>query len=170
MKNGLVIADSGPIFSLSLIDKLDILNSIFDDIKIPLAVWNEITYDKRKPDFNKLFSFFKDKTFQISSFNELTFVMDYGESESVILYKELQADFLLIDDKKARKIAENLGIKCIGVLGILSIAKDKGLIKSLRPIFEMFLKNKRLYDIDLLNTVLKINREDIIIKKAYTKE
>ena len=43
MKNGLVIADSGPIFTLALIDKLDILNIIFEDIKIPQAVWNEIT-------------------------------------------------------------------------------------------------------------------------------
>jgi uncharacterized protein len=113
MKNGLVIADSGPIFTLALIDKLDLLIVLFDDIKISQAVWKEITYDKTKPDFNTLHSFFKDKTCQISSFNELTFVMDYGESESVILYKELQADFLLIDDKKARKIAENLGINCI---------------------------------------------------------
>jgi predicted nucleic acid-binding protein len=40
MKNGLVIADSGPIFSLALIDKLEILNELFDEIKIPTAVWN----------------------------------------------------------------------------------------------------------------------------------
>lgn len=169
MKNGLVIADSGPIFSLALIDKLDILNVLFDEIKIPQAVWNEITYDKTKPDFNKLHRFFKDKTCQISSFNELTFVMDYGESESVILYKEQQADFLLIDDKKARKIAENLGINCIGLLGILAMGKNKGLIKSLRPIFEIFLQNKRFYDIGLLNTILKLNEEEIIIKKTFTK-
>lgn len=164
MKNGLVIADSGPIFTLALIDKLDILNIIFDDIKIPQAVWNEITYDNTKPDFSKLHRFFKDKTCQISSFNELTFVMDYGESESVILYKELQADFLLIDDKKARKIAENLGINCIGLLGILSMGKNRGLIKSLKPFFQKCLQNKRFYDIDLLNTILKLNGEDIILK------
>ena len=58
MKNGLVIADSGSIFTLALINKLDILNIIFDDIKIPQAVWNEITYDKSKPDFHILHSFF----------------------------------------------------------------------------------------------------------------
>jgi predicted nucleic acid-binding protein len=34
--------------------------------------------------------------------------MDYGESEAVILYEEMSGNFLLIDDKKARKIAENL--------------------------------------------------------------
>jgi uncharacterized protein len=162
MKNGLVIADSGPLFSLALIDKLDILNALFDDIRIPQAVWNEITNDKTKPDYQQLYNFFKDKTGQISGFNELTFVMDYGESESLILYKELQADFLLIDDKKARNIAENLGINCIGLIGMLSIVKDKGLIGKLKPIFETFLQNKRFYSIDLLNAILISKGEEKI--------
>jgi uncharacterized protein len=162
MKNGLVIADSGPIFSLALIDRLDILNELFDEVRIPEAVWNEITYDKTKLDYLRLFNFFKHKTCQVMGFNELTFVMDYGESESVILYKELQADFLLIDDKKARKIAENLGINCIGLIGLLSIAKDKGLVKMLRPIFETFLQNKRFYSVALLNAILQAKGEEVI--------
>lgn len=87
MKNGLVIADSGPIFSLALIDRLDILVELFDYIKIPQAVWEEITYDSTKSDFKKLYEFFKDRTRQISGLNELTFMMDYGESESLLLYK-----------------------------------------------------------------------------------
>ena len=166
MGNGLVIADSGPIFSLALIDKLDILYGLFDNIRIPQAVWNEITYDKTKQDYQKLYNFFKDKTCQISGLNELTFVMDYGESESLILYKELHADFLLIDDKKARRIAENFDINCIGLIGLLSIAKDKGLIGKLKPIFETFLQNKRFYSVGLLNAVLMAKGEEIISYKA----
>lgn len=46
MKNGLVIADAGPIFSLAIIDKLEILDQLFDEIKIPNAVWKEITLIK----------------------------------------------------------------------------------------------------------------------------
>ena len=80
--------------------------------------------------------------------------MDYGESESVILYKELQADYLLIDDKKARSIAENFGINCIGTIGLLSIAKDKGFVNNLKSLFELFLNNHRYYSIDLLNAIL----------------
>jgi len=160
MGNGLVIADSGPIFSLALIDKLDILNVLFDSVKIPNAVWIEITSDTAKPDFQKIFDFFKEKTCQITGFNELTFIMDYGESESVVLYHELHADFLLIDDKKARNIAENLGVNCIGIIGLLSKAKAVGLIENLKPLFETFLSNKRYYSVDLLNTVLKLNGEE----------
>ena len=104
MKNGLVIADSGPIFSLAVINKLEILNILFDNVRIPIAVWEEITLNKATEQYQNIHAFFKDKTQKIIGFNELSFLMDYGESESVILYKELQADFLLIDDKKARKI------------------------------------------------------------------
>jgi uncharacterized protein len=164
MKNGLVIADSGPLFSLALIDRLDILEALFDYVIIPQAVWSEITYDRTKPDYNLLYSFFEDKTKKINGFNELTFIMDFGESESLILYKELNADFLLIDDKKARQIAESLNINCIGLIGLLSVAKDKGLIEELRPIFEIFLNNKRFYSVELLNGILIAKGEELLDK------
>jgi len=166
MKNGLVIADSGPIFSLAIIDKLEILNLLFDSIKIPLAVWEEITLNKTTEQYQKIHSFFQDKTQQIVGFNELSFLMDYGESESVILYKELQADFLLIDDKKARKIAENFGLNCIGTIGLLAVAKDKKIISELRPLFKIFLENKRFYSIKLLNVILANHKEKKINYKA----
>lgn len=90
--------------------------------------------------------------------------MDYGESESVILYKELNADFLLIDDKKARDIAENLEVRCIGTLGILSSAKSTGIIKELRPLFKTLFDNNRFYSLKLINAVLERNNEAIIHK------
>lgn len=166
MENGLVIADAGPIFSLAIIDKLGLLDQIFDEVKISNAVWEEITSDKTTEFYKTIELFFKPKVNNIKGFNELTFVMDYGESESVILYRELNADFLLIDDKKARNIAENFNIKCIGTLGILSSAKSKGMIKELRPLFKIFLENGRYYSIKLLNTLLEKHNEPKIKHKT----
>jgi predicted nucleic acid-binding protein len=154
MKNGLVIADSGPIFSLALIDRLDLLDKLFDDVKISHAVWIEISTDESKPFHKRICLYFQDKVTQIKGFNDLTFVMDNGESESVILYKELQANFLLIDDKKARSIAENFGINCVGTIGLLSIAKDRGFVEYLKPLFDLFLRNHRYYSIEILNALL----------------
>jgi len=61
MKNGLVIADSVPTFILALIDRLNLLSDLFDDVKIPQAVWKEITSDKTKADYPKIFDFLKTK-------------------------------------------------------------------------------------------------------------
>lgn len=164
MKNGLVVSDSGPIFSLALIDKLALLDELFDEIYIPQAVWDEITRDKTTAYYQKIAAYFKHKVRSISGFNELTFVMDYGESESVMLYKELDANYLLIDDKKARNISENLGLQCIGIVGILAIAKEKGLISELRPLFKKFLENKRFYSLKMLNLILsKFSEEEILL-------
>ncbi|MCF8338557.1 MAG: DUF3368 domain-containing protein [Bacteroidales bacterium] len=162
MKNGLIIADAGPIFSLALIDRLELLNQLFDDIKIPRAVWEEITLHKSTSFYQNIWDFFESRVVDISGFNELTFIMDYGESEAVVLYKELGADFLLIDDKKARRIAQNFGMNCLGTLGLLIKSKEKNLIQELRPIFLDFLDNKRFYSLDLLNTILIENNEDSI--------
>ena len=160
MKNGIVIADAGPIFSLATINRLDLLDLLFHDVKIPIAVWDEITLNKSTVIYGEIENFFKNKVCRIKGFNELNFVMDYGESESVILYNELQADFLLIDDKKARNIAENFGINCIGTIGVLVAAKNKGFIRELRPLFKTFLENKRFYSLTLLNHALTQLKEE----------
>ncbi|MFT4758348.1 MAG: putative nucleic acid-binding protein [Paraglaciecola sp.] len=162
MENGVIISDAGPIFSLAIIDKLEILDKLFDEIYIPKAVWEELTRDKTTAHYQRIVDYFKDKTKEISGFNDLTFVMDYGESEAVILYKELKANYLLIDDKKARDIAENFGIQCIGTIGILSIARERKMIDELKTLFEVFLQNKRYYSLKLLNAILKIHDEEAI--------
>lgn len=154
MKNGLVIADAGPIFSLAVVDKLGLLNELFDEVMIPRAVWEEITLLNNTSFHTDIVKFFINKVVDIKGFNELTFIMDYGESEAVILYKEEEANFLLIDDKKARSIAENFGMNCIGTIGLLLISKEKGFLKELRPIFLELLRNKRYYSISLLNRLL----------------
>jgi uncharacterized protein len=54
--------------------------------------------------------------------------VDAGEAEAIQLAKELRADRLLIDDFKGRQLAAREGVKVIGVLGILLLAKEKRLI------------------------------------------
>jgi hypothetical protein len=60
MNNGLVIADAGPIFSLAMIHKLDLLRELFDDIKITRAVWEEITFHKSTKFYTSIVEFFKE--------------------------------------------------------------------------------------------------------------
>lgn len=109
----------------------------------------------------KLF-FFSTKKQAITWSNELEFIIDYGESEAITLYKEIQANFLLIDDRKARAITENLNVNCIGTLGLLISAKQKHLISELKPSFVKLLQNQRHYSLSLLNELLVENNEQIM--------
>jgi predicted nucleic acid-binding protein len=51
----------------------------------------------------------------------------------MLLYKQMSADWLLIDDKRGRKIAAVNHINTIGSLGVLLSAKKRGLISAVKP-------------------------------------
>lgn len=69
------------------------------------------------------------------------------------MYKEIKADYLVIDHKKARDIAESWQVKCIGTIGILYRTKQKRIIQELRPLFLHLIQNKRYYSRKVLNQV-----------------
>jgi hypothetical protein len=150
----LVIADTGALISLGLVGLIDLIERVFGDYYIANAVWEELlTYENTEFEKSFLMNLGK-RVINIKSRNHLLVIMDYGESESVILYGEMNADFLLIDDNKARIIAESLNVNCIGSIGLLIKAKQKGLINDLKPIFEKWLQNKRHFSVRLLNKIL----------------
>ncbi len=150
----IVVADTGAIISLIHLRRLDLIEKVFGDYYIAQAVWVELC-NYENPTFDRsLLKDLKGRVREIRSKNYLSMVMDLGESESVILYEELQADYLLIDDSKARLIAESLNINCIGTLGLLLNAKKEGFVPKLKPIFDRLIADGRFYSRKLLNDIL----------------
>lgn len=88
--------------------------------------------------------------------------IDIGETECILLYKELQANYLLIDDKKAREVAQWNDIKCIGTLTVLYKAKEKGYLTQLRDLFLKLLEHKRFYSKLIMNFFLEQANEKLL--------
>lgn len=59
-----------------------------------------------------------------------------GESEAIVLARELNALWLLLDDALARRKANRIGIPVVGTLGVLLMAKNAGLISAVRPVLD----------------------------------
>lgn len=55
----------------------------------------------------------------------LKHLLDSGESEAIALAKEQNLP-LIIDEKKGRKIARNLDLKIIGLLGVIYLNVKRG--------------------------------------------
>lgn len=68
--------------------------------------------------------------------------IERGEAESIILAKELNADLILLDEKDARLIAECLGFRVLGTMGLLSLAKETGRIKRIKPLINELIKKR----------------------------
>jgi len=59
--------------------------------------------------------------------------LDRGEAESIALALELDAELTLLDEKEGRHAAQRLGLRVIGVAGVLLEAKANGAVDKVRP-------------------------------------
>jgi predicted nucleic acid-binding protein len=82
-----------------------------------------------------------------------------GELEAMALYKQLSADALLIDDRRARAVAEYNQIVCIGALGVLLLAKHQGAIQQVAPYVERLRYSPLHHGEALLTRVLSLADE-----------
>jgi len=156
----LIVADSSALIILATCDGLDVILRIYDDIKVPEAVFAEIVAPE-KPQSDALGSFLFGRVVKVNSTRWVLTAggLGRGEIEAMALYKELSADALLIDDHRARLIAEQNQINCIGALGLLLVAKEKGMIGEIAPFIQKLRNSSIHYGDELLNRVLKLAGE-----------
>jgi len=154
----ILIADSSALVALAIVDKLDVLEILFGSVYIPTAVFNEIS-KKDKPQSKKLTDYCKNRTIDVAPQANFNISLGLGESEAILLYKEKNADFLLCDDKKAKKFAQTFGINTIGSLGILLKAKEKKLIDTISPLLTLLKESNIFIDDKTFELVLKMAGE-----------
>jgi predicted nucleic acid-binding protein len=130
----IVISDTTPLISLMKIGQLDLINQLFGEIQVPEAVFKELTSNNR----------FQNECRQIEEcpfINRVTVTdtksvdllrrssgLDLGESEAIILSDYFNANYLLMDESKGRKVAQQMGIPIMGTIGMLMIAYNEHLL------------------------------------------
>jgi predicted nucleic acid-binding protein len=68
-----------------------------------------------------------------------------GEIEAMQLAIQIEADWLLLDDRQARATAVKLGIRCVALTGLLIKAKQLGYVRSVRELLERLEQRGGLY-------------------------
>ena len=58
--------------------------------------------------------------------------LDWGEAETIVLSRELGADWALMDERKGRRKLAELGMNKLGTVGVLLKAKQLGLLPAIR--------------------------------------
>jgi predicted nucleic acid-binding protein len=167
----IIVCDSSPLFALAICDKLHLLEQMYDTAFIPEAVYDEVSVSG-KPNADKIQEWAHEPSTEGSPLNKVARVkdddfiqalaemLDMGEAEAIALYKEKNADYLLIDERKGRKIAESFNIKIIGTLGLLLFAKQKILLERVKPCLELLQQSTIRIASELYQTTLQRAGED----------
>ena len=121
-----IVSDTTTPIILGKLGRFDLLERLFSKIYIPKEVMREIS---KKSD-GVCEEIEKNELFEVKEIENMAFfsllngILDRGESEAIVLAKELKL-ILLIDEKKGRSIAKDMGLNIIGLLGILILNVKK---------------------------------------------
>lgn len=133
----IVVSDTSPITNLAAIGQLDLLRQLYQQVIIPEAVFRELTaLGGRYPGaiVTQLVWIETRAVANRTVVNALRAELDDGEAEAITLAQELAADLLLMDEHLGRAAAARLGLKVVGILGVLIEAKHQGLIQEVKPL------------------------------------
>lgn len=134
----IVVSNASPLIDLAIIKRFDLLQEVFGKIYIPEAVYREIAIEGKgkvgakevEAGLNKWIE--KKKAEDTMAIQALVTNLGDGEAESIVLGLELNADILLINEKKARKIAKFMGLRVMGTIGLLKLVKRRGITIDLK--------------------------------------
>ena len=129
----IVVADSSPLIAMGRIGQLEILHAVLGQLLVPEAVWQEVVEAaSHKPGSSEIaaVSWIERRTVNDSALvNLLKHDLGPGEAEAIVLARETGADFVLMDERLGRSAARNLGLKVVGLIGVLIEARKRGLLR-----------------------------------------
>ncbi len=136
----MIVANAGPLIALARIGHFHLLRLLYNELRIPTAVKNEvITFGEARPGAVELETAQWIKVVNVTNKTAIELLqerLDRGESEAIVLTIELEADLLLMDEARGRRIAQAQGLNHIGTVGILVQARQNGIIAAVTPLLD----------------------------------
>jgi predicted nucleic acid-binding protein len=133
----IVVSNTSPLTNLAAIGQFDLLRRLYGQVHIAEGVWEELNArDRRWPGRDEVAAanWIERRPVQNRSLvTALQRDLDRGEAQTIALALELEADVVFLDEREARRVAQRLGLRVVGVVGILLEAKSSGAIKAVRP-------------------------------------
>lgn len=136
-----VVADAGPLIAFGRLRKLDLLGRLFEKVIVPRAVFEETQF---RPDLADARAILAARQSGVLTMEELSpgverlppdVELGEGEAAAISLAAE-RGHAVLIDERLGRQVAAALGLRVIGTVGVLVIARRRSLIPSLKLLLE----------------------------------
>ena len=161
----IIVSNTGPIIALSKAGYINLLMEICKEVRIPPVVHRELLgkigseteyIDRALNDFVQVTEIGPlDKKVEIAAGD-----LDEGEKQAIGLAFTYGKDVLLLmDDYAGRNAAKKLNIPTTGVIGLLIMAKEKGVIENVGKIIEEMRYQGYWLSDELINIAKKLAKE-----------
>lgn len=133
-----VVSNTGPLIALAKVRRLDLLGRLFERVFVHEAVRQEITMATKFPEVAAFCE--TARGFERAELTEppdpmLVTELDAGEAAVIALARRSAGCVVLMDERKARRVASVVhGLRVIGTGGLPLRAKHQGLVPAIRPI------------------------------------
>ncbi len=144
----IIISDTSCFILLSNIGEMDLLQKLYGRVTTTLEV--AIEFGEPLPDWVEI-STPADKAQQ----QRLKLQVDKGEASAIALALETPDCTLILDDWKARRAVEKLGLEITGTIGVIVKAKKSALVPSIKPLLEKIKRTNFRLTEDLEKEALK---------------
>lgn len=143
----IVVSDTSPITNLAAIAQLDLLQQLYSRIIIPTAVYNEMVgINNNVPGAVEVQTLPWIQMQAVVDYQRVTLIqetrtnIDLGEAEAMVLAMDINADILLMDERRGRALAISYGLNVTGLLGVLLQAKRNSIIPAVKPLMDRLIE------------------------------
>jgi predicted nucleic acid-binding protein len=156
-----VIANNTPLVALWVLGLLSLLRDLYGEILVPETVYQEFIATDPALRQSALDGSPWIRVVSLSNPQHARVYvgLDQGEAEVLALAEEYRARLVIIDERKGRRYADRLGISLTGTLGVLLLAKERGLIAALAPLLDGLRDAGLFIDDSLVEKVLALAGE-----------
>ena len=151
-----VVSDSSPLITFARIGCFDLLRDLFTEIHIPNEVYAEVVImgeglpgavEVARSDWIEVRP---AQNVRGTASSVAKTGLGRGEISAIFLAKELSADLVLMEERRARRYAQAEGLAVVGCVGILESLFEHGYVKDLREIYQRLIQHKTRIDAQTL--------------------
>ena len=131
----MVVPDTSPLLLLTKVGRLELLTTLYDDVVIPRAVFDEVEAKSQRD--TQAIRHWCDQYSMSPRGTSAAYVeqlpdnLGRGERAAIGLSIEAGADLVVLDDREGRRVAQNKGLEVTGTVGVLIEARARGQVVSL---------------------------------------
>ncbi len=148
------MTNTTPLITLAGVGLLDLLPLLYDKVWAPRIVLDE--YQAKAPPTEPDLAQATWLTVVDAVIIDPTLpLLDVGEAAALSLAQTIRARLILLDERKARRIAARIGLQVAGTLAVLLRAKQQRLIAAIRPYITQMQSQGRRFHPDLIARLLE---------------